>query len=160
MAQFGMGGVYGRRRAADSAKCLPVPPACTACLRRLRHTANVSCLVSSTIGYVGTFADQERIRKQEKEREESRRQFEEAKRKASAGAGLRDFSSGTSEALENAFKAETVGLVTRAEFVEKRATIADRLEEEARKRRAAAEDAAMRVRTGHGQWPDGRPSLL
>eukprot|EP00887_Chlorella_sp_A99_P001552 scaffold8.g1552.t1 len=95
-------------------------------------------------GYVGTVQDEKRIRRQEAEREEQRRQYEEAKRKAAVGAGLREFGAGTSEAVENAFKAETIGLVTRQEFVEKRATIADRLEEERKKKRLQAEDEALR----------------
>ncbi len=49
------------------------------------------------------------------------------------------------QALENAFKAETIGLVTREEFVEKRKTLADRLEEEASKRKREAEEAAQLV---------------
>ncbi|KAL6775844.1 XAP5 [Auxenochlorella protothecoides x Auxenochlorella symbiontica] len=92
-------------------------------------------------GYVGNTHDKARITRQEKEREEAKQKFEEAKRKAEEGAGLRKFGAGTTETLETAFKNETVGLFTRQEFVEKRATIGDRLQEEKKRQRAAEEEA-------------------
>jgi hypothetical protein len=49
-----------------------------------------------------------------------------------------------SQMLEHAFKAETVGLVTRDQFMEKRLTLADRIEDEARRKRAAAEEDEWR----------------
>jgi protein FAM50 len=53
----------------------------------------------------------------------------------------------TLQAIEHAFKNETVGLVTREQFVEKRLTIEERLKEEEKKRRHAAEEVALRVST-------------
>jgi protein FAM50 len=98
-------------------------------------------------GYVGTAEDQRRIIRQQKERDEQRRQFEEAKQKLEAGGpGLREFGTGTSEVLEHAFKTETVGLVTRDEFLEKRQTIAERLQAEAKRQRDAQEEATWQER--------------
>lgn len=47
-----------------------------------------------------------------------------------------------SQVLEAAFKNETVGLVTREEFLNKRNTIKDRLQEEEEKRKREAEAEA------------------
>ena len=94
-------------------------------------------------GYVGTAQDSQRIRKQEKQREEQRKKFEEAqKTKREQAAGLRQFGSSKAEAYEAAFKNETVGLVTREEFIQKRTTIQERLEEEELKERLEAEAVA------------------
>ncbi|OVA18564.1 XAP5 protein [Macleaya cordata] len=84
-------------------------------------------------GYVGTAQDAVRIRRLEKQREVERRKIQELKNKsASAGGqtGLLQFGSGTSEILETAFKKETVGLVTREQYVEKRVNIRNKFEEE------------------------------
>lgn len=97
-------------------------------------------------GYVGSSADHHRISKQQKEREQQRKQFEDAKKKAEAAGGLRQFGTGTSENFDNAFKNETVGLVTRDEFLVKRQTIAERLEAEAKRQRDAAEEDAWKER--------------
>lgn len=84
-------------------------------------------------GYVGSAADWVRIRRLEKQREDERVQMEEAKKKSSQGLmGLLQFGQGTSEVMESAFKKQTIGLVTREEFVEKRATLQSTLEEEER----------------------------
>ena len=50
------------------------------------------------------------------------------------------------EALENAFKNETVGLVTKAEFMSRRSTLAERLGEETRRAKREADDSASLVR--------------
>ncbi|KMZ62704.1 xap5,circadian timekeeper [Zostera marina] len=84
-------------------------------------------------GYVGTAQDSTRIRRLEKQREEERKKIQELKSKsASAGeqTGLLQFGSGTSEILETAFKKDTVGLVSREEYVEKRVNIQNKIEEE------------------------------
>ncbi|XP_020687183.1 protein XAP5 CIRCADIAN TIMEKEEPER isoform X2 [Dendrobium catenatum] len=84
-------------------------------------------------GYVGTAQDAVRIRRLEKQREAERRKIQELKNKsASTGGqtGLLQFGSGTSEILETAFKKETVGLVTREQYVEKRVNIRNKIEEE------------------------------
>ncbi|URD97146.1 Protein XAP5 CIRCADIAN [Musa troglodytarum] len=83
-------------------------------------------------GYVGTAQDAVRIRRLEKQREVERRKLEERKKNASAGgqSGLLQFGSGTSEILETAFKKETIGLVTREQYVEKRVNIRNKIEEE------------------------------
>ena len=101
-------------------------------------------------GYVGSAEDQRRILHQQKEREEQRRQYEEAKKKAEATAtapALRQFGTSSSvEQLEQAFKTETVGLVTRDEFVKKRETIKERMEAEVKRQREATEDALWHQR--------------
>lgn len=51
----------------------------------------------------------------------------------------------TAQAIEHAFKNETVGLVTREQFVEKRLTIEDRLKEEDKRQRHEAEEEEARV---------------
>ncbi|XP_043707708.1 protein XAP5 CIRCADIAN TIMEKEEPER-like isoform X3 [Telopea speciosissima] len=84
-------------------------------------------------GYVGTAQDAVRIRRLEKQREVERRKIQELKNKsASVGGqtGLLQFGSGTSEILDTAFKKETVGLVTREQYVEKRVNIRNKIEEE------------------------------
>ncbi|XP_042419285.1 protein XAP5 CIRCADIAN TIMEKEEPER [Zingiber officinale] len=83
-------------------------------------------------GYVGTAQDAVRIRRLEKQREAERRKLEEKKKNASAGgqSGLLQFGSGTSEILDTAFKKETIGLVTREQYVEKRVNIRNKIEEE------------------------------
>ncbi|XP_078448336.1 XAP5 family protein [Wolffia australiana] len=84
-------------------------------------------------GYVGTAQDAVRIRRLEKQREAERRKIQELKNKtASVGGqtGLLQFGSSTSEVLESAFKKETVGLVTREQYVEKRVNIKNKIEEE------------------------------
>ncbi|OAY84017.1 protein XAP5 CIRCADIAN TIMEKEEPER [Ananas comosus] len=84
-------------------------------------------------GYVGTAQDAVRIRRLEKQREAERRKIQELKTKSAAAGGqtgLLQFGSGTSEILETAFKKETVGLVTREQYVEKRVNIRSKVEEE------------------------------
>jgi hypothetical protein len=80
-------------------------------------------------GYVGSAADQARIRRLEKEREEDRERIDNAKKAASSKPyGFRTWEKSTVEVVENAFKKETVGLVTREEYIEKKSTIQTRLE--------------------------------
>lgn len=84
-------------------------------------------------GYVGTAQDAVRIRRLEKQREAERRKIQELKSKSAAAGGqtgLLQFGSSTSEILETAFKKETVGLVSREEYVEKRVNIRNKIEEE------------------------------
>lgn len=84
-------------------------------------------------GYVGTAQDAVRIRRLEKQREAERRKIQELKDKSASNGGqtgLLQFGSGTSEILETAFKKETVGLVTREQYVEKRVNIRSKIEEE------------------------------
>ncbi|GFP85948.1 protein xap5 circadian timekeeper [Phtheirospermum japonicum] len=103
-------------------------------------------------GYVGTAQDAVRIRRLEKQREAERRKIQELKNKTASSQGqpgLLQFGSSTSEnltikgdawinitqnqgwpILETAFKKETVGLVTREEYVEKRVNIKNKFEEE------------------------------
>eukprot|EP00250_Pteridium_aquilinum_P001039 c11229_g1_i1 orf=88-1095(+) len=82
-------------------------------------------------GYVGTAQDAARIRRLEKQREVERKKIQELKNKSSGGqTGLLQFGSGTSELLETAFKKETVGLVTREQYVEKRVNLRSKIEEE------------------------------
>ncbi|XP_065869185.1 protein XAP5 CIRCADIAN TIMEKEEPER [Euphorbia lathyris] len=84
-------------------------------------------------GYVGTAQDAVRIRRLEKQREAERRKIQELKSKSASDQGqpgLLQFGSSTSEILETAFKKETVGLVTREQYVEKRVNIQIKFEEE------------------------------
>ncbi|KAL6963748.1 hypothetical protein U1Q18_034753 [Sarracenia purpurea var. burkii] len=84
-------------------------------------------------GYVGTAQDAVRIRRLEKQREAERRKIQELKNKTASTEsqpGLLQFGSSSSEILETAFKKETVGLVTREEYVEKRVNIRTKIEEE------------------------------
>lgn len=84
-------------------------------------------------GYVGTAQDAVRIRRLEKQREAERKKIQELKNKSASSkgqTGLLQFGSGTSEILETAFKKETVGLVTREQYVEKRVNIRNKIEEE------------------------------
>ncbi|TVU10164.1 hypothetical protein EJB05_43675 [Eragrostis curvula] len=86
-------------------------------------------------GYVGTAQDAVKIRRLEKQREAERRKIEELKNKSADGQpGLLQFGSSTSEILETAFKKETVGLVTREQYVEKRVNIQAKIEEEEREK--------------------------
>lgn len=94
-------------------------------------------------GYVGSSEDAQKLRKLGKQREQQRKKFEELQeKKKGEAAGLRQFGASKSEVLEAAFKNETVGLVTRQEFLEKRATIQDRLAEDELRERLEAETAA------------------
>ncbi|KAI4376096.1 hypothetical protein MLD38_013890 [Melastoma candidum] len=84
-------------------------------------------------GYVGTAQDAVRIRRLEKQREAERRKIHELKTKSASAngqPGLLQFGSSTSEILETAFKKETIGLVTREQYVEKRVNIRNKIEEE------------------------------
>ncbi|CAM8899304.1 hypothetical protein QQ045_009936 [Rhodiola kirilowii] len=84
-------------------------------------------------GYVGTAQDAVRIRRLEKQREAERKKIQELKSKSESTQGqpgLLQFGSSTSEILETAFKKETVGLVTREQYVEKRVNIRNKFEEE------------------------------
>lgn len=54
------------------------------------------------------------------------------------------------QAIEHAFKNETIGLVTREQFVEKRLTIEERLKAEQKRIRHEAEEEALRVGAGGG----------
>lgn len=49
------------------------------------------------------------------------------------------------QAIENAFKNETIGLVTREEFLAKRNTMEERFKEEEKKRRREVDDAVSKV---------------
>lgn len=84
-------------------------------------------------GYVGTSQDGVRIRRLQKQREAERRKIQELKSKTASGqeqSGLLQFGSSSCEILDTAFKKETVGLVTREEYVEKRVNIRNKFEEE------------------------------
>ena len=54
------------------------------------------------------------------------------------------FAASTTEAVEAAFKADTVGLQTREQFAEKRANIEKELAREKEQRQLAAEDSELR----------------
>ena len=80
-------------------------------------------------GYVGSAQDQARIRQLEQAREEETHRLEEAKKAAAAQPkSFRQWEHGTAEVIETAFKKETVGLVSRDEYIEKKSSIQARLE--------------------------------
>ncbi|XP_010429009.1 PREDICTED: protein XAP5 CIRCADIAN TIMEKEEPER [Camelina sativa] len=84
-------------------------------------------------GYVGTAQDAVRIRRLQKQREAERKKIQELKSKTASGkdqSGLLQFGTSSCEILDTAFKKETVGLVTREEYVEKRVNIRNKFEEE------------------------------
>lgn len=115
-------------------------------------------------GYVGTGEDSARIRRMDKKRQEQRKQFEDAQKlrqERIESAGLRKFDTATTEAIEHAFKNETIGLVTKAEFMQKRATLQDRLEEEMRQKQQMELEAANREkeRRKRDKMSGGKPKL-
>lgn len=111
-------------------------------------------------GYVGSSEDQRRIRRQQKEREEQRRQFTEAQAKLEASApALRRFDTSNAEAVELAFKTQTVGLVTREEFQERRQNIIEQLNEEKKRARDAAAEKARVQRDAKKARADLRQRL-
>lgn len=84
-------------------------------------------------GYVGTAQDAVRIRRLEKQRDAERRKIQELKDKSATGkgqSGLLQFGTSSSEIIDTAFKKETIGLVTREQYVEKRVNIKNKIEEE------------------------------
>jgi len=95
----------------------------------------------------GTHHDQARIRRAEQQRQESKNRFEELKRQKSEAADvspLLKFGTGKSEVIEQAFNATTVGLQTREEFAQKRATIEAEVEREQKAREQAAVETQLR----------------
>lgn len=117
-----------------------------ACIRLPDTSASYLPAEMFSNGYVGTAQDSQRIRRQEKQREEQRKKFEEQQqqqREKVLNAGIKQFGASKSEALDAAFKIETVGLVTREEFMQKRNTIQQRLEQEEAREKQAAEAAAV-----------------
>lgn len=114
-------------------------------------------------GYVGTGNDQQRILRQNQEREEERRKFEEAKSRAEQGGtknAFKQFGAGTSETLEQAFRNETVGLVSRADFASKRADLQERYEEEEREKKRAREERVLEERRRKRQQLQAKASKL
>ena len=98
-------------------------------------------------GYVGNSADARKIRKYEEERAKQAAEAEKAKEALAADASkshIVNFASSRTEAIESAFKAESVGLQTKEQFAEKRANIERELEAEAKARAAADEDRVAR----------------
>lgn len=99
-------------------------------------------------GYVGTAQDAVRIRRLEKQREAERRKIQELKNKTASvkgQAGLLQFGSGTTEILETAFKKETIGLVTRDQYVEKRVNIKNKIEEEEKEKLQKQQEEEARL---------------
>ena len=93
-------------------------------------------------GYVGDASDARKIRGLEAKRAADKEALEKAKaeaEKASSKTALREFGAGESEAAEAAFKAGTVGLVTREQFLATRdraeAAAKEAAEEQKKKRR-------------------------
>lgn len=79
-------------------------------------------------GYVGSAEDQSRIRRLEKEREEERQRLETAKKEAtSQPAGFRNWRQGTVEKAETAFRQETIGLISREDYIQKKESVKQRL---------------------------------
>ena len=94
-------------------------------------------------GYVGDASDARKIRALEAKRAADREALERARADAEKGSNktaLREFGAGESEAAEAAFKAGTVGLVTREQF------LATRDRAEAAAKEAAAEEKKRKRR--------------
>jgi|TARA_B100001142_G_scaffold329026_2_gene390855 protein FAM50 len=88
-----------------------------------------------------------KIRKYEEQRKKAMEDAEKEKSalaSESAKSRIVNFSAGKSEVIENAFKNESVGLQTKAQFAEKRANIERELEEEAAARAKATEAAELK----------------
>ncbi|OMO74440.1 Translocon-associated protein (TRAP), alpha subunit [Corchorus capsularis] len=115
-------------------------------------------------GYVGTAQDAVRIRRLEKQREAERRKIQELKSKSASGngqPGLLQFGSSTSEILETAFKKETVGLVTREQYVEKRVNIRNKIEEEEKEKlqKLQQEEEELQMQKRRKRKVKGNPRL-
>ncbi|KAG5526768.1 hypothetical protein RHGRI_032882 [Rhododendron griersonianum] len=115
-------------------------------------------------GYVGTAQDAVRIRRLEKQREAERRKIQELKNKTASTQGqpgLLQFGSSTSEILETAFKKETVGLVTREEYVEKRVNIRTKIEEEEKEKlqKLQQEEEELQAQKRQKRKVKGNPRL-
>jgi protein FAM50 len=80
-------------------------------------------------GYVGSAEDQNRIRMLERQREEERERIEKAKEESkSKPVGFRNWQQATTEVIESALKADTIGLISRDEYLQRKATVQARLE--------------------------------
>ncbi|KAL7002591.1 hypothetical protein U1Q18_003743 [Sarracenia purpurea var. burkii] len=115
-------------------------------------------------GYVGTAQDAARIRRLEKQRESERRKIQELKNKTASTQdqpGLLQFGSGASEIIETAFKKETVGLVTREQYVEKRVNIRSKFEEEEREKlqKLQQEEEELQAQKRQKRKVKGNPRL-
>jgi protein FAM50 len=95
-------------------------------------------------GYVGSAEDKRRIVRQQKEREQQLKVFEDAKRAVEDknNAALRQFGTSTTEVADAAFKNATVGLTSREEFAKTKATIAEVVAQEEKRKREEAEETA------------------
>jgi protein FAM50 len=83
-------------------------------------------------GYVGSAEDQNRIRRLERERQEERERVEKAREESkSKPVGFRNWQQSSVEVIETAFKADTVGLISREEYLQRKATLQERLEVDA-----------------------------
>ena len=116
-------------------------------------------------GYVGDASDARKIRALEAKRAADREALERARADAEKGSNktaLREFGAGESEAAEAAFKAGTVGLVTREQFLATRdraeaAAKEAAAEEKKRKRREMMSSAGGGVGGGGGGGEGGLP---
>ena len=91
----------------------------------------------------GKRTDKDRIRFQELQRAKQREELQKVKQdiEKKGARGIRRFDAGTSEIVEHAFKTQTIGLVSKEEFVEKRQTLAEELEGSTERKRKAEEQA-------------------
>mmetsp|Transcript_32292 Transcript_32292/g.58685 ORF Transcript_32292/g.58685 Transcript_32292/m.58685 type:complete len:335 (-) Transcript_32292:371-1375(-) len=114
-------------------------------------------------GYVGTNEDVQRIRKQEKQREEQRKKFEESKKQSNdrvETSGLRKFAASSNEIVEAAFKNDTVGLASKAEFIQKRLTLTERIEDDKKKKQKDQEELQKQLKEKKKQEREAkRPNL-
>jgi protein FAM50 len=97
-------------------------------------------------GYVGSAEDQNRIRMLEKQREEERERIARAKEESkSKSVGFRNWTQATTEVIETALKADTVGLISREEYLQRKATVQERLE--------VLHNAIMCAQSSFPWWP-------
>lgn len=100
-------------------------------------------------GYVGTGHDALRIIRQNKKREDEEKAFASTKAASEAKAGhnsLLGFAKASTEAVEAAFKRDTVGLQTREQFQTIKANIEKQVQQEKDDAQIAKEENELRVR--------------
>merc|ERR1719160_490465 len=100
-------------------------------------------------GYVGDSSDQIKIRRFEKEREERRKQLENLKKNSNSSiacVGPRQFASSKSSTLEQKFGEETIGLVTKAEFIKKRQDLEELIHKQEYRKHDQNDEVKQKIR--------------
>ncbi|KAK3277132.1 hypothetical protein CYMTET_14839, partial [Cymbomonas tetramitiformis] len=106
--------------------------------------------------------DINRINKLNAKREKEVEKYQalkDEKEKNASGTRLLSFGASSTEVVEHAFKKETVGLQTKAQFTEKRANIEKELEKERKLRERCAEEAELREKQSKRQKKKQKPTV-